>query len=175
MLIIYIYIYIQYIYIFVHNRIWIAIALQCFTHLLCLFPRFTSFASSMPATFSNFTPVSGSILMASSMQPLPECIKCVTRCCTTPLSIQSHYIPLPWFDMICLQLHNSSHWLPRSSKIFKNLPRPWTTTAQRCQAMPSIMICALPWFPSPGMPPAPAPPPWERKKSKPRKAHNKVQ
>ena len=128
-------------HIFVHNRIWIAIVLQCFTHL---FPRFTSFASSMPATFSNFTPVSGSILMASSMQPLPECIKCVTRCCTTPLSIQSHYIPLPWFDMICLRLHNSSHWLPRSSKIFKNLPRPWTTTAKRCQASWSVPCLGFP-------------------------------
>ena len=117
-------------HIFVHNRIWIAIVLQCFTHLFpCfthLFPCFTSFASSMPATFSNFTPFSGSILMASSMQPLPECIKCVTRCCTTPLSIQSHYIPLPWSDMICLRLHNSSHWLPRSSKIVQGHgpPRP---------------------------------------------------
>ena len=117
-------------HIFVHNRIWIAIVLQCFTHL---FPHFTSFASSMPATFSNFTPVSGSILMASSMQPLPECIKCVARSCTTPLSVQSHYHDLIWFASGFTILHTGLG-LPRSSKIFKNLPRPWTTTAKRCQA-----------------------------------------
>ena len=33
-------------------------------------------------------------------------------------------------------------------------------------ASPSVMIWALPWFPSPGIPPA-FPPLWERKKSKP--------
>ena len=119
----------------------------------------------MPATFSNFTPVSGWILMA-------QCLSLDQMYCTTQFH---NSIPNNTFhngDKMGMekitQFINFNYYIilpfiiDNTLIVLRYVEMIW---AAMDSFAPSVMICALPWFPSPGMAP---PRPWERKKSKPR-------